>query len=224
MSQNQPTQQQAEQVANTVSGLEAFFKKNSKTIEWVIIGILAVICIGLAINRWYLVPAKAEAKAQMYSAEALFREGNFETALNGDGNILGFTQVAEQYGSKAGKIVYFYEGICNLQMGNNEEAIVCLKKYSTGDKVMKARAICAIGDAESNLGNLEKALSQYKKAAAVDDNILDAGYLLKAGIVAEKLGKKQEALDLYQTVKDKYPQTMEGYSVDKYISRINTAE
>lgn len=223
MAQNQQPQQ-AEQVTNTVSGLEAFFKKNSKTIEWAIIAILAVICIILALNKWYITPAKVEAQGQMFNAEQLFREGNFETALNGDGNILGFAQVADQYGSKAGRIVYFYEGICNLQMGNNEEAINCLKKYSTKDKIMKARALCAIGDAQANLGNTEAALAQYKKAAAVEDNLLAAGYLLKAGIAAEKLGKNKEALDFFQTIKDKYPQTMEGYTIDKYISRINSVE
>jgi len=223
MAQNQQPQQ-TEQVVNTVSGLEAFFKKNSKIIEWAIIAILAIVCVFLAVNKWYLTPAKAEAKGQMFNAEELFRAGDFETALNGDGNILGFAQVADQYGSKAGKVVYFYEGICNLQLGNNEEAISCLKKYSPKDKIMKARAICAIGDAEANLGNLDAALSQYKKAAAVEDNVLAAGYLLKAGIVAEKLGKKQEALGFYQTIKDKYPQSMEGYTIDKYIARLNSAE
>lgn len=223
MSQNQQPQQ-APQVASTVSGVEAFFKRNSKIIEWSLIGVLAVVCIILAVNKWYLAPLKDEARSQMFNAEALFREGNFETALNGDGNILGFAQVAEQYGSKAGKAVFFYQGICNLQLGNNEEAISCLKKYSTSDKIMKARAICAIGDAQSNLGNYEEALSQYRKAAAVEKNYLAAAYILKAGIVAEKLGKKQEALEFFQTIKDKYPQSPEAFSIDKYISRINTAE
>ncbi|MBQ0122981.1 MAG: tetratricopeptide repeat protein [Bacteroidales bacterium] len=223
MSQKQQPQQ-APQVASTVSGVEAFFKRNSKIIEWALIAVLAAVCIVLAVNKWYLEPMKAEARSQMFNAEALFREGSFGTALNGDGNILGFAQIAEQYGSKAGKVVYFYQGICNLQLGNNEEAISCLNKYSTSDKIMKARAICAIGDAQSNLGRYEDAFAQYTKAAEVEKNFLSAAYLLKAGIVAEKLGKKQEALKIFQTIKDQYSQSPEAFSVDKYISRINTAE
>lgn len=223
MSQNQQPQQ-APQVASTVSGVEAFFKRNSKIIEWALIAVLAAVCIVLAVNKWYLEPMKAEARSQMFNAEVLFREGSFGTALNGDGNILGFAQIAEQYGSKAGKVVYFYQGICNLQLGNYEEAISCLNKYSTSDKIMKARAICAIGDAQSNLGRYEEAFAQYTKAAEVEKNFLSAAYLLKAGIVAEKLGKKQEALKIFQTIKDRYSQSPEAFSVDKYISRINTAE
>ena len=47
-----------------------------------------------------------------------------------------------------------------------------------------------------------------------------ATYLLKAGLTAEKLGQDDKALSFYKTIKDKYPQSMEGYDVDKYIGRI----
>ena len=47
-----------------------------------------------------------------------------------------------------------------------------------------------------------------------------AGYLLKAGAVAEKLGENAKALSFYQTIKDQYPQSMEGYDIDKYIGRV----
>lgn len=47
-----------------------------------------------------------------------------------------------------------------------------------------------------------------------------AGYLLKAGLVAERLGEDAKALSFYKTIKDKYPQSIEGYDIDKYIGRI----
>ena len=47
-----------------------------------------------------------------------------------------------------------------------------------------------------------------------------AGYLLKAGQVAEKLGENEKALGYYETIKDSYPQSMEAYDIDKYIARI----
>jgi len=215
----QPTVQE-EQVITTVSSLEAFFKKNEKVIEGAIIGVIVVVCAILAINKWYLIPAKEEAKAQMFNAEQLFRAGNYETALNGDGNVLGFADVASQYGAKAGKVVYFYEGICNLQLGNNEEAIKCLGKFSTSDNILAARAFCCTGDAYANLGNASKALSFYKKAIAKDDSQYAAAYLLKAGITAEELGDNAAALKFYKEIELKYPQTLEGYDIQKYISRI----
>ena len=65
-----------------------------------------------------------------------------------------------------------------------------------------------------------KALGYFEKAAAKVDNMFAAGYLLKAGLVAEKLGDDAKALSFYKTIKDKYPQSMEGYDIDKYIGRI----
>ena len=50
-----------------------------------------------------------------------------------------------------------------------------------------------------------------------------AGYLLKAGAVCEKLGQKDQALAFYKRIKEQYPQSMEGYDIDKYISRIEAA-
>ena len=220
MAKNNQQEAQQEQVATTVSGVEEFFKKNQKVIEWVLIAVIVVVLGILAYNRWVLTPARQEAQAQMFPAEKQFREGNFEAALNGDGNILGFNQVIDQYGAKGGKSVYFYAGICNLQLGNYQEALDLLKKYNTKDKVMTGRKYCAMGDACSNLRDYAAALGWYKKAIAAEDNILAAGYLLKAGIVSEEMGDPDGALKFYKEIETKYPQTLEGYDIQKYISRI----
>ena len=224
MAKNNQKEAQQEQVATTVSGVEEFFKKNQKWIEWCLIALLVIILGILAVNRWVIAPAKAEAKAQMFPAEQLFRDGNFEAALNGDGNVLGFNDIIANYGKKGGKSVYLYSGLSNLHLGNNEEAISLLNKYSVKDKIMQGRAYCAIGDAYSNLKDYANALSYYKKAAAIADNELTPGYLLKAALVCEETGDSAAALKLYKTIEDKYPQTVEGYDVQKYISRIENQQ
>ena len=220
MAKNNQKEAQQEQVATTVSGVEEFFKKNQKWIEWAVLALLIVILAIFAINRWVIAPAKAEAQAQMFPAEQLFRAGNFEAALNGDGNTLGFNDIISNYGKRAGKAVYLYAGLSNLQLGNNQEALDRLKKYSVKDKIMQGRAYSAIGDAYSNLKDYTNALAWYKKAAALEDNEFRPAYLLKAALVSEETGDLAGALSLYQEIKTKYPQTVEGYDVQKYISRI----
>ena len=220
MAKNNQQETPREQVATTVSGVEEFFKKNQKWIEWALIAVLVIIFGIFAVNRWVITPAKVEAQGQMFKAEQLFRAGDFETALNGDDNVLGFTDIISNYGKKAGKSVYLYAGLCNLQLGNNEEALSLLGKYKTGDKIMQGRAWCAMGDAYSNLKDYRNALSFYKKAAELEDNALAANYLLKAALVSEELGDTAGALKLYKEIETKYPQTLEGYDIQKYISRI----
>ena len=45
---------------------------------------------------------------------------------------------------------------------------------------------------------------------------------MKAGLVYEELGKNEEALKMYEEIKLKYPQSAEGYEIDKYITRIKS--
>ena len=111
MAQNKQQEAQQEQVATTVSGVEAFFKKNQKWIEWALIALVVIIFGIFAYNRWVVAPARQEAQQQMYQAEQSFRNNDFETALNGDGNVLGFKDIIDSYGSRAGKSAYLYAGL-----------------------------------------------------------------------------------------------------------------
>lgn len=213
---------QQEKLKETVSKTEQFYNENKKTI-WGCIIAAAVIALGvLAYNQFYLKPKKAEAQEQMYPAEAAFRQGNFDLALNGDGNNYGFAQVIDEYGAKAGKAVYFYAGVCALQQQNYEEALGYLKKYNGKDPILAARAQACIGDAYVGLQKYSEAVAQFEKAAGLSDNMFAAEYLLKAAVACEELGNKDKALKLYETIKDKYPQSIEGYDIDKYITRIES--
>jgi tetratricopeptide (TPR) repeat protein len=153
-------------------------------------------------------------------AEQHFRSDSFALALNGDGNSLGFAQIIDEYGNKAGEAIYLYAGVSELHLGNYESAIAYLKKYNGKDPVLKARSISNIGDAYAGLENYKEAVSNYLKAADFADNAFAAGYLLKAGIIYEELGDTAKALEAYNKIKDKYPQSVEGFDIDKYISRL----
>ena len=215
---------QEEQVAEKVSSVENFFNENKKII-WGCLG--AAVVIGIAVlcyHKFYAQPQKAEAAEQMFPAEANFRSENYDLALNGDGNVLGFSQIIDNYGSYAGTAVYFYAGVCELQLGKYEDALSYLSKYKGKDEILKAKALACKGDAYEGLEKYKDAVACYEKAAGVVDNMFAAGYLLKAGIACEELGDSAKALAFYKKIKDQYPQSMEGYDIDKYISRIENAQ
>lgn len=207
-------------VAEAVSKTEKFFNENGKLLS-IIAAAIVVVAAGIFCGyKFVYQPAQAEAQGQMALAEANFRAGDFELALNGDGNVLGFAQIIDEYGAKAGEAANFYAGVCELQLGNWDLAIKYLQAYNGKDAILKARALACIADAYVGLEDYSKALGYYEKAAAVVDNMFTAGYLLKAGVVAEKLGQNEKALGFYKQIKDQYPSSMEGYDVDKYIGRI----
>lgn len=221
MSKKIKHQDPEESVENALNVTEHFLEKHKNTLVYSIIAILVVISIGFAYQHFYRKPLKEEALGQTFIAEQYFRADSFAVALNGDGNSLGFNQVIEEYGSAAPKSVYMYAGVCELQLGNFQEAISYLKKYKPKDPVMQARAIANIGDAYAGLMKNKEALNNYLKAASYSDNVFAASYLLKAAIMQEELGETKAAIKTYQDIKVKYPQSQEGAEADKYIARIS---
>ena len=219
---NKPTEQELRQqnIAEAVSKSELFFQKYGKIIYGCVAAVLLIALAILAYNRFILQPKKEKAQAAMYVAEQRFAAGNFELALNGDDNDMGFEEIIDTYGVKGGKSVYMYAGACALQTGDFDKAIKYYKKYNGEDKILLARAQAGIGDAYVGLEDYKSALAAYEKAAATIDNMYAAGYLLKAGQVAEELGDKEKALAFYNKIKDQYPQSAEASDIDKYITRI----
>ena len=209
-----------EAVVEAVSKTEKFFHENGKLLSIAAAGVVALAVAIFCVFKFAVQPAQAEAQGQMAYAEEAFRAGDYELALNGDGNVLGFAQIIDEYGEKAGNSVNFYAGVCELQLGNWDLAIKYLQAYNGKDAILKARALACIGDAYVGLEEYNKALGYFEKAAAVVDNVFAAAYLLKAGVVAEELGQNEKALAFYTQIKEQYPDSMEGYEIDKYIGRL----
>lgn len=211
-------------VAEAVSKTEEFFNKNGKFIYGALCAVLVIALCILAYNYFILQPKKAQAADQMAQAERWFDAGEWELALNGDDNELGFADILDQYGSKAGKAVYLYTGLCQLHTGAFEEALANLKKYDGEDPLLLARAQSAIGDCYVELEDYGKAVEWFEKAAKTSANELSAAALLKAGIAAEANGDTDKALKCYRAIKDEWANAPEAMEIDKYITRIETAE
>ena len=220
---NKPTEQELRQqnIAEAVSKSELFFQKYGKIVYGCVAAVLLIALAILAYNRFILQPKKEKAQAEMFKAEQKFAQGNFELALNGDDNTMGFEEIIDTYGSKAGEAVYLYAGASALQIGEFDKAISYFKKYNGEDSILLSRAQAGIGDAYVGLEDYKSALAAYEKAAAtVSSNMYAAGYLLKAGQVAEEMGDKDKAVDFYKKIKDQYPESAEASDIDKYITRI----
>ena len=220
----QQEEERQQNVAQAGSRAELFFKNNSKYIYGSVIAVLVIALAIMAYNRFILQPQKQQATDQMAQAERWFEAGEYELALNGDGNALGLVDIIGQWGSKAGQAVYLYAGVSSLQTGAYEDALNYLKKYNGSDPIMLARAQACIGDAYVELEDLAAALGWYEKAAKTSDNLFSAGYLLKAGITAEALGDNAKALAFYKEIKDQWANAPEAMEIDKYITRIESAE
>jgi tetratricopeptide (TPR) repeat protein len=207
-------------VEETLSRTEQYLEENYKSL---LIGLgVVVIIIGLFwLGKLYLNKRNDEAQSQMYQAQRYLESDSLRLALNGDGNYLGFLDIAKEYKrTNAGNLARYCAGICYLHMGNYQEAIDYLDKYKKKDKVIGSLAIGATGDAYVELGNPDKGISNYLEAADYANNSFNTPiFLMKAAELYELSGKYPEALKLYERIKNQYPESSESTTIDKYIAR-----
>jgi len=209
-------------VEQTLSRTEQFLEENYKPL---LTGLGVIVCIVALIwlSRFFISKRNDEAQSQMYQAEKYLEIDSLSLALNGDGNYLGFLDIAKSYRfTKTGNLANYGAGICFLHLGEYQSAIEYLKKYSKKDKVIGSLAIGATGDAYVELGELEKGVAEYIKAADYASNSFNSPiFLMKAGEIYELTGKYNDALKIYERIEREYPLSNEGSSIEKYIARIN---
>ncbi len=219
MSKKKETAKGIENVEQTLTKTEQFLEHNYKPLLYVLVG--AVVLVGIFwLLKLYTNKQNDEARSQMFMAEQYFGQDSLNLALNGDGNNLGFIDIAKEYRStKSGKLANFYAGACLVHLGQYEEAISYLSKYKLKDEVLAPQAKGLIGDAKVEMGDLAAGIKNYLEAADMADNDFHSPiYLMKAGMLQESQGNYAEALKLYEQIKEKYPESNEGRSIDKYIA------
>ncbi len=208
-------------VEQTLSRTEQFLEDNYKALL-IGLGVVVILVALFWLYRIYLNKRNDEAQAQIYQAERYLEIDSINLALNGDGNYPGFLDIAKDYGStRTGNLARYGAGICYLHLGEYEEAISYLEKYSKKDKMIASIAIGATGDAYVELGDTKKGVAKYLEAAEYAANSFNTPlYLMKAGQIYELDGNYSEALKIYERIKDEYPESNEGTTIDKFISRV----
>ena len=213
--------QRLENIEGTLSRTEQFIVDNQKYISVVVGVIVVLILIFFGFQRYYIQPKTVDAQEQMFMAQKYFESDSLDRALYGDGNSLGFIDIADEYSfTKPGKLANYYAGICFLQKGDYKKAIEYLEGFDSDDHMVGPMATGAIGDAYMELGEGDKAITYYLEAAGQDDNDFTAPlFLLKAGQAYELKEDYDNALDVYNRIKDDYKMSNEGRSIEKYIAR-----
>lgn len=213
-------------IKDTISKSERFLEQYKNLLYGGLVGLIVVIGLVYYINGIHLPNRQAEAQNLMYVAERYFENDSMSLAVNGDGNFPGFEEIADDYSwTRAGKLARYYAGVSYLRMGQYEEAISQLKKFSTKEPVVSSMALGATADAYMELEEMEKAMDYYIRAADKSpNNFTSPIYLMRAGEVAEALGNKKKALALYERVRADYKATAEGQAAEKYIARVTASK
>ena len=208
-----------ENVEEALSKTEQWIEDNQKTLWIILIAVLVIAFAVFGVSK-YKNKRNETASSQIFKAQQYFESEQYENALNGDGNNLGFLDIISDYGStKTGKLAQYYAGISYMKMGNYEDAIEHLKKYTSDDQILAPMALGAIGDCYMELGDNQNAATFYGKAAQKNPNEFTTPmFLVKEGMTYEIMGNYGKALEAYRLLKKDYPLSNEAFEISKNIA------
>lgn len=203
---------------------QEFYAKNHNLILYGLLGLVVLIGGIFAYNKFYKEPKIVEAVQEMAQAQRMFEKDSFALALgNPGGGSLGFEEIAKDYsGTTVGNLANYYAGVSYLQLGQFDAAISYLEDFSPAGSVLPITYHGVLGDAYSEKGDMDKAISLYKKAINHGGNeFLEAYYMKKLGLLYEHQSKLAEAKTMFESLRSKYPTSPEGQDIEKYISRVS---
>ena len=211
---------------------EAFLNKNKKPILCVLCALIVIIAGSMLFKAYYSGPREDKASTALAKGQEYFNNEMFDKALNGDGaGYEGFVKITSDFsGTDAANLANLYAGLSYANLDKWNEAVKYLDAYSpSNDAMVSPAAVAALGNAYAHLNDLDKAVSNLKKAASMaDDEAIDGvnysispTFMLQAAEILESQNKTDEALKIYQDIKKKYVNSalVQSQDIDKYIER-----
>ena len=201
----------------------SFIKKNQQLIVYLLAGGLIAVAGFFGYSELFQKPLEAKAADAMYVAEKYFANDSSELVLKGDGTSKGVLFIIKEFGgTKAANLAKYYAGMSYYRLKDYNKAIEYLKDFSSDAKQVQAVAYGSIGDAYSELKKNDEAINYYKKAGThfPEDEAISSEYLFRAASFLELNGKNDAAIEIYKQIKQNYPKSEKGFSIDKYINRL----
>ena len=213
-------------IESAIGRTEAWLQQNSKMLLTILGAIIVVVGGYFAYQYLYKAPRQQKAATAIYQAQQALAAEDYALALNGDGNTIGLLSIIDQYGGTAtGNLAKHYAGRCYLQQGDYTNAIAYFDQYKAVDGI-PGKSVNAInagltGDAYAQSGDPAKAAAAYDRAVKAGNDPLTAPYYAKkAGETYVQLGEYRKALEMYRIIKDRFPQALDLFEIDKAIAQI----
>lgn len=193
-------EQSPEVMEDSLSKTEVLLEENKDLISKVIIGIVILVTGYFVYNNWVAEPAEMAANEEIWPAQKLFEQDSIAKAIS------EFEFIAEEHsGTDAGNLANLYLGLSLLKEAKFDDALAAFESFDAKGKMMPGLKIGLIGDCHSELGNVDEAIANYKKAATVlDSKSVSPYFLKKAGVLLEQNNDVAGAVEVYQLALEKY--------------------
>lgn len=190
--------------------------QNKKILFWIIGGVAVIAAFVLSYLFIYRNPKLNKAFEAYYQVEI--------NALGNDSIAAAeYKKVADEYaGTTAGELAALDAAESYYNLGNYQEALNYLEKFSSSNDELEASALILKGDCYVNLNKFDDALETYNKAIKKADKNPEIvpRVLLKEVNIYDFQKKYDKALECYEQIKKDYANFTfgNGNGVDYYIA------
>ncbi|MEN9743278.1 MAG: hypothetical protein RLZZ65_1083 [Bacteroidota bacterium] len=192
--------------------------KNFKVGTYVVGGLIAAIILYFSYRQFIWAPANEKSNDGWWAALNYISKDSTDQAIS-----LLEPYVKNNNGKTGGEIGQYLLGRQYMKKGNFSGALKMLEDVSLNDTYISTMSLGLQADCQSQLKHYDKALDLYLAAADKEENDFTTPmYLFKAGLHAEKLNKKEDALGYYQRIKDDFPNYASTKTIERYIARCAT--
>ncbi|TVR18022.1 MAG: hypothetical protein EA391_02995 [Balneolaceae bacterium] len=200
-----------------------FYNQNKAAVIGGGLGIILV--IGLVIGYiFYSNQQSQQAEVLLGIAEQTLMRGDIEGALYGDDAefTLGFVQIARNFGrTSSGNLANYYAAIAEFELGNYEEALVFIERFSPPRGILGVAPISMHANILMELGRYEEAARIFERAANWDENSSTTpNNLFQAAQAYIEAENNQRAIQHLETILADYPNSQQATRAQRMLGMI----
>jgi tetratricopeptide (TPR) repeat protein len=166
-----------------------------------------------------------KAGVQLASVMNLYDNGAYLEAIEGQAgtNVIGLKKIVALYGStENGETAKIYLANSYNRLGKVDDAFKYYKDYDGSIGMYQAAAYAGQAGYYADKNEYTKAAELYIKASRVTPNdVLNADYLLHAGINYLAANEKTEAKNAFEKIRKDYDTSPEASKVNQYLAQVD---
>lgn len=204
---------------------EGFYERNRQLVIGAGVA-LGVVIVLIAAYFIYMNRQDAEARRLLGGIVAYYERGEYSQAVGGTPDRPGLREIADRYGrTNEGNLAKYYLADALFRLGQQDEALHYFERYRKGSDYLGASAYAGMAAIHEDQNDHTRAGDRYRDAArAYDNDVIAPIYLLNAARNYEQAGNFSRARQMYEAIRDEYPESQQAANVDIYLARLDALQ
>ena len=202
-----------------------FYEENKTLVYGAGVGVVLLL-VGIGFYVWHSQQQEAEAQQHLGQIERFYAMGDYESALQGTGDLMGLLEIADAYsGTEAGNLANFYIASAYLRTDLHDDALTYFERFDKDRDLIGASAYAAEASIFEDRGEYIEAADRYERAADFADSAhISPQYLISAGRAYEAANELDSAHAVFSRIRSEFVDTPEADEVQRLIARVEAKQ